>query len=572
MVRRVLKALLICTVILTGLVGPGAGPAKAVNIEVNSTADPGDGTCNATQCTLREAIVLANGNGVPDRITFDIGSGPQTIAVQTELPQVTQQLNIDGTSQPGFAGEPLIELDGTSVADSSPTGLWISADGSTVQGLVINDFHFQGMSATFGEGIFVAGDDVKIRKNYIGTGPSGEAAQPNATGITVAGPTARVLIGGPRPRQGNVVSGNDRRNVEVAPLATSVEIRNNLIGTDADGIETLDNGLTNLAIGGSGAAVGTPQDGNVIGGGTNIGLLIFGDNANSNAVRGNWIGVTKTGAPIPNVGPGLRIGGGATENKVGGVGPGDGNTIAFNGAGITIDITSEANEIRGNSIFMNDGHGIQLASSVPVPNDPGDADTGANNLQNKPVLRFVAPRPRGTFVTGSVNGVPDGVNFSVDFFSSPRPDPSGFGEGKTFLGTARLAGGPQEVEGFATTVPKSVKPGHFVTATASVANGASKDTSEFSRARRMCTRIGTGGPDTMRGSSGRDVFCGKGGGDRLVGKGGEDYLVGGAGGDVLKGNRGSDLLLGGAGGDDMFGGPGNDVCRQGGGTGVSSSC
>jgi CSLREA domain-containing protein len=574
MSQRVLKTLLVCTMVLSGLTGPGASPAEAAAIVVNSTADPGDGTCNATQCTLREAITLANGNGVADRITFDIGTGPQTIAVQTELPNITAKLTIDGTTQPGFAGVPLIELDGSDLTSETPTGLFIQADDSTVKGLVINDFHFQDVAASFGEGILVTGDDVKIRTNYIGTGPSGEAAQPNATGIVIASSSDRALIGGRRARQGNVVSGNDRHNVDTQGL--SAEIRNNLIGTDADGQETLDNGLVSLFVAGPGTTVGAPGDGNVIGGSANIGLIIFGEDANSNAVRGNWIGVAKNGSPIPNAGNGLRIGGGATDNAIGGVGPGNGNKIAFNGessgTGITIDITSAGNEIRGNSIFANGGHGIQLGCCGPIPNDPGDDDTGANNLQNKPVLEFVAPRPRGTFIEGSVNGVPADVNFNVDFFSSPRRDPSGFGEGKRFLGTVGLPSGPSGDGGFATIVPRSVKPGHFVTATASVPNGGSKDTSEFSRARRMCTRIGTGGSDTIRGTSDRDVLCGKGGGDSLVGRGSQDYLVGGRGGDSLRGGRGADVLLGGVGDDDMFGGPGNDTCRQGPGSGRHRSC
>ena len=33
-----------------------ASPAAALLLTVNSAADPGDGVCNAAQCTLREAL------------------------------------------------------------------------------------------------------------------------------------------------------------------------------------------------------------------------------------------------------------------------------------------------------------------------------------------------------------------------------------------------------------------------------------------------------------------------------------------------------------------------------------
>ena len=49
--------------------------------------------------------------------------------------------------------------------------------------------------------------------------------------------------------------------------------------------------------------------------------------------------------------------------------------------------------IRGNSIFDNEGVGIDnMAGGSPdgvTPNDPGDVDTGGNNLQNFPVLSSV---------------------------------------------------------------------------------------------------------------------------------------------------------------------------------------
>ena len=47
-----------------------AGPAHAETFTVNSTNHPGSGVCNATECTLKEAINRANTNGVSDTIGF----------------------------------------------------------------------------------------------------------------------------------------------------------------------------------------------------------------------------------------------------------------------------------------------------------------------------------------------------------------------------------------------------------------------------------------------------------------------------------------------------------------------
>lgn len=50
-----------------------AGPAQATTFTVNSIANPGDGTCNAKQCTLTEAVLRANANDQADTVVFESG-------------------------------------------------------------------------------------------------------------------------------------------------------------------------------------------------------------------------------------------------------------------------------------------------------------------------------------------------------------------------------------------------------------------------------------------------------------------------------------------------------------------
>ena len=73
-------------------------------------------------------------------------------------------------------------------------------------------------------------------------------------------------------------------------------------------------------------------------------------------------------------------------------------------------------------------------------------------------------------------------------------------------------------------------------------------------------KIGTDGPDTLRGTNGADTLVGKGGNDDLFGRRGRDHLLGGEGRDALLGGN----ELGTLGGDkNMVGGPGNDFVRGG---------
>src|SRR6266404_498351 len=136
----------------------------AVTLTVSNTNDSGAGS-------LRQAILDANNTNGLDTIVFQIpGSGVQTITPATALPVITDPVVIDGTTQPGFSGLPLIELNGNGAANA---GLRLAAVGSsTVRGLAINRFG--------GDGINVAGSGTSfILGNFIGTDATGMIARGN---------------------------------------------------------------------------------------------------------------------------------------------------------------------------------------------------------------------------------------------------------------------------------------------------------------------------------------------------------------------------------------------------------
>ena len=151
---------------------------------VNTTADSGAGS-------LRQAILDSNASSFGTRtIDFAIpGQGVQTIAPLSPLPTITKSILIDGFSQPGYAGTPLIELSGLSAG--ALNGLTITGSDVTVRGLDINSF-------SQGAGIHVTGTGATgdwIYGNFLGTDPSGTHSEPNHSGVAIDGGASNNLIG-----------------------------------------------------------------------------------------------------------------------------------------------------------------------------------------------------------------------------------------------------------------------------------------------------------------------------------------------------------------------------------------
>jgi len=90
-----------CLLLLTLLLGCQLTASAATTFLVTSTNDSGPGS-------LRQAILDANANAGSDLITFNIGSGLKTITLLSKLPGISDPVVIDGTTQPGFAGTPLM--------------------------------------------------------------------------------------------------------------------------------------------------------------------------------------------------------------------------------------------------------------------------------------------------------------------------------------------------------------------------------------------------------------------------------------------------------------------------------
>jgi CSLREA domain-containing protein len=427
-----------------------AKPAHADTFTVNTTDDTNDNFCDPLgadpldSCSLREAIKLANARPGADTIAFNIPDDPnvpgnevKTISIpkNNPLPTITDAVTIDGYSQPGTSPASadndavlLIELRSAEVrTNRSSWGLQIHAPNSVVRGLTINRFGYGMLIGDGATGNFIEG-------NYIGTDPSGTTAPADSkrrqyVGVNVAD-VSNVTIGGTSPAARNVISGN-RDGIVVDDDCSDIQVLGNYIGTTKDGTGDL----------------GNNEDG----------VLSIGQ-----------------------------------TTVVGGVAPGAANVIAFNkGTGVRLPYhSSTGNRILKNSIHSNGSLGIDLGGGGVTPNDPKDPDRGANNLQNFPELTSAVRNANGTVtISGKLNSTP-GKTFTIQGFSSPEADPSGFGEGKTWL--VDLSGLSTDDQGdapftifFQPQPNQPASPGDRITATAT--DEETDDTSEFSNAVKMAS-------------------------------------------------------------------------------------
>ncbi len=319
--------------------------------------------------------------------------------------------------------------------------------------------------------------DGAIDNNKIGTDAAGAAARGNGDcGIYVAGSCVSNTIG-----PGNLISANTNDCIRLeGSNVTHTTIVGNWIGVDAYGASALPNlnGINlNSAplntIGGTNSG-----DANVIAGNSSRGIYIHGVSAVSNIVRGNHIGVDISGSiPIGNSSHGIHIADGASNNIIGGLPDGAGNIIANNGAcGVRV-ASGSGNTILRNSIFANEDLGIDLDVDGVTTNDPGDEDTGANNIQNFPVITSVSNDGVNLRTIGYLSSRTNRL-YMVDLFAVTGPDQSGYGEGETSLVRFAVQTYSDGRGGFTNVIALPDPIPNFITATASDINDG--DTSEFS--------------------------------------------------------------------------------------------
>lgn len=465
--RRAVRSKRCLVVLLLGFIGlagwlalPGhlrswlepTAHAAAMTFVVNSAADPGDGTCNASNCTLREAISAANNNSGLDSINFNIaGAGVKTINLTSALPIITSPVLIFGFTQPGYAGTPLIELNGTG-AGAGQHGLQLASGGSFVIALTINRFGGDGVRITG------AGGNV-VLDNYIGTNNAGSLAQGNAgAGVRVTDSPNNTVGGGfcasflgcsESQLKYGVISGNVANGVVIEGVgATGNVVQRSYIGTNATGTAAVGNAdagvfvnnSPNNTIGGTtgtspGACTGPCNviSGNV-GGNSGVGVRITGT-ASGNRVVGNFIGTDVNGtSALPNSRGGLTVS--APGTIIGGTTAAERNVISGNNI-VNVGVPAGATgvQIQGNFIGTNkDGtaslgsisFGIFVLAPITIGGTtgttPGGPCTGACNLisGNSTGILILASgvQVQGNYIGTDVTGNLDVGNFDGVFIEN----------------------------------------------------------------------------------------------------------------------------------------------------------
>jgi CSLREA domain-containing protein len=455
-----------------------AGPAYAATYTVNTADDTDDGTCDATHCSLREAIAAANALAGKDLITFAAGSGAITITPLSPLPAITGSVTLDATTQPGYGGVPLVELNGASAGASD--GLLLSAGSSEIRGFVINRFS--------GSGIHVRGSSNRIEANYIGTDANGGAALANGGSGVHIDASINNTIGGTSASVRNVISGNGQYGVSITGGASGAlnRLQGNYIGTNASGAAAVPNGVAGVRVNGDNNTIGgtSASTRNVISGNAQDGVTFTGANTTQNFLTGNYIGAAADGvSALGNGWHGVSLDNTVGHNTIGGTSGGAGNLIAYNGRNGVFVVSGTGHPMLGNAVHSNGGLGIDLFDSAGTwgavtPNDTGDSDTGANMRQNFPVLTQVTPAGGAVTVDGTLNSSASST-FRLEFFANAACDGTN-GEGAQFLGAANVTTDGAGNAAFSITLSASVTEGSYVTATAR--DGAS-NTSEFSACR-----------------------------------------------------------------------------------------
>jgi parallel beta-helix repeat protein len=357
---------------------------------VTNTADSGAGS-------LRQAIQSADTTQAPSTIQFNIAdSGVQIIQPASFLPTIrnifNQGITIDGTTEKGYSGSPIIVLDGSKVsqAEGPEDGLDLAGSACTIKGLAIVNFS--------GSGVAIAqptatGNTVEL--NYIGTSDGVTASGNGLTGVEIAGGASNNTIAG------NVISGNAYDGIQILSSGTTGnQVLDNLIGTSADAGHPLGNG-------GNGVEIGDAASNNLVGSAGAGNLIAFNHSA----------GVVVSEIIVPDIPLG--------------------------------------NTISQNAIFANKALGIDLGGDGVTANTPGGPHNGPNHLQNYPVLTpYTTPgtvsgslnsAPNSTFhLEFFANPAPDpsGHGQGQDYLGTEKVTTDAGGNASFTFSYAPIAGAP----------------------------------------------------------------------------------------------------------------------------------
>jgi CSLREA domain-containing protein len=278
-------------------------------------------------------------------------------------------------------------------------------------------------------------NSVTVQGNYIGTNAAGTSAVPNSDhGMVLSSAATVVKIGGAASSEANVISGNGVSGIEINNCAGTL-VQGNLMSTNASGTAFLPNPTHPSE---RDVVVQNSQLISVTGNTLLQGLFFTTDEnglgVSESTIEHNKVGITasKFVRPLGVNRFGLRF------NKTTSTSASYNEITGFN-TGIRVEEGSGVTLLH-NSIWNNSDLGIDLLKDgLPgvTLNDPFDADSGPNGLQNFPVITSVTKRVEGGVavyvdVAGTLHSTPN-KNFRIELFSGAACDANGYGEGQKFV-------------------------------------------------------------------------------------------------------------------------------------------
>jgi hypothetical protein len=345
---------------------------------------------------------------------------------------------------------------------------------------ILNSFGGAWITGASTTGNVVEGNFLGLPNTGNGVGTDSYA---NTVNVCITGGASGNTVGA-----GNVIA-NGHIGVQLAAASNNV-VEGNLIGVSAAGFAVPNTFGVVIQAGSSGNTIGgtTTAAANVISGNNQVGIYITGPGTSGNVIEGDDIGALADGTTARGNGShGILIDDRASNNTIGGTASGSANVIADNsGDGVLIGFDTSANTINGtlagtgnavegNSIFGNTKIGIDLGPDDGVTPNGFNGNVGPNNYQNYPVLASAVLGGGQTTVSGTLHSSAS-TTFRIEFFANPSADPSGHGQGKTFLGFANVTTNASGDASFSVPVAGTTS-GEAVSATATDPNG---NTSEFS--------------------------------------------------------------------------------------------
>lgn len=465
--------------------GPGQAPNAVWNVVVDGSTLLGYNTSSlltisAGQSTIRGLTITGfNGGGLALSTNGNnivagnqiVGNGRGNITVQSgDGNQIGGTLPADVNLATTIA----VASNNNLVQGNQTNGISVTGNGNTIGGTSAAARNTANGNLHYG--ISIAGANNVVQGNYVGTDVTGMTAVRNRTaGIFVTG--SGNTIGGTDPGAGNLVSGNGRgvylfggSGNNVLGNRIGLNAQGGVLGNGGEGI-LITNGASNNLIGGTSAAAGNVVAGN----GTGITLFL---GATGNTIQGNRIGTLADGTTAAgNLFAGIYVSSSAANNTIGGTAAGAGNRIVN-----TVGIAGNTNS--GNGVFIEALVGVPAPSGIAILGNSIDNNAGrgillqagTNNNQVAPTLVSATTANMMTTVTGIARG-PANTTVRVEIFASPVGDPSGFGEGRTFLGFVNVAIGASGSASFTARV-LPVAAGQAISATATDYRG---NTSAFAK-------------------------------------------------------------------------------------------